>query len=104
LILCCKQLLHIPITFCCGQSCIIPILPGETNLIVNTKFEGDWCGLIPFGSPVKTTTTGLKWNLDNQTLAYGSLVSTSNELDGSGKVMIRNDEILIWTMQVRYSI
>ena len=99
-----KELPYVPILFCCGQSCLLPLPPGETELDVLTHHEGDWCGLIPLGKPVKTTTTGFCWNLNDQILAFGVLISTSNKFDGSGKVYIKNNNPLILTMHVKYSI
>lgn len=55
------------------------------------------CGLIPLGQPCKSvTTSGLKWNLEGQSLEFGGLVSTSNHILDS-TVTIRCSSPLIFT-------
>lgn len=59
--------------------------------------ERIWCSLIPIGHPVVCSTSGLRWNLDERVMEFGSLVSTSNTYSEQ-EVEIKNDSAVLWCM------
>lgn len=73
--------------------------PGRHVIIPDRNLEGPTCGLIPIGAPVdNVTTSGLKWNLSNQTLNFGGLVSTSNRIVDTEVVVDTPNGYLLWTI------
>ncbi|XP_048536070.1 thiamine pyrophosphokinase 3-like isoform X2 [Triticum urartu] len=87
-----------------GDDCLIFLLPRTHthNIHIERSVEGPHCGLIPIGAPsTSTTTTGLRWNLDNTHMSFGGLISTSNTVD-EDQVMVTSDSDLIWTISLRH--
>ncbi|KAK2583349.1 hypothetical protein KPH14_009347 [Odynerus spinipes] len=77
--------------------------PGFHRIMVPDELlqGNNWCGLLPIGAPAKhISTTGLKWNLDNASMQFGGLVSTSNTYDKCPEVTVNTDVSLIWTMGI----
>ena len=73
--------------------------------------DGPLCGLFPVGSSTATVlTSGLKWNLCEQELCMGGLVSSSNEIvyttsavsDDSceAEVVVHTSHPILWTCQI----
>ncbi|KAL6443866.1 hypothetical protein ACFW04_001718 [Cataglyphis niger] len=76
--------------------------PGLHNICIPEILvqQKSWCGLIPFGCPVNCiSTSGLKWDLNNITMKFGDLVSTSNTYNNS-EVTVDTDTTVIWTMGI----
>jgi thiamine pyrophosphokinase len=82
---------------------------GETSIFLgleatktknNSISEGPTCGLIPIGQPVRSmTTTGLRWNFNQQGIEFGGLVSTSNQIT-ENEVTISSSEPFVFTAEM----
>ncbi|KAF0926198.1 hypothetical protein E2562_022035 [Oryza meyeriana var. granulata] len=86
-----------------SDDCLIFLLPSKHthNIHIERSIEGPHCGLIPIGAPsTTTTTTGLRWNLDNTCMSFGGLISTSNIVEEECVTVI-SDSDLIWTISLR---
>ncbi|KAG9283281.1 thiamine pyrophosphokinase 1 [Astyanax mexicanus] len=103
-----QKMTELPVVVIQGSSLACLLREGRQHrLCVNTGLEGSWCSLVPVGSPCVTTTTGLKWNLEETELAFGKLVSTSNTYEdhdpqeGRKAVTIKTDRPLLWSMGIK---
>ena len=90
----------IPLYLVSHDSIAVLLPPGETVISVDSGLEAGQCGLLPVGEPCShCTTTGLRWNLSNQAMRFGGLVSTSNQLlPGRLPVHVTISSPLLWTM------
>ncbi|KAG8052296.1 hypothetical protein GUJ93_ZPchr0001g31808 [Zizania palustris] len=64
-----------------SDDCLIRLLPKthKHEIYIESSVEGPHCGIFPVGAPSgSTTTTGLKWNLSEAEMRFGSMISTSN--------------------------
>ena len=108
-----NKIKNLPPVFLVSGNTIDWLLPAGKNIInlesesvsdaaVSQTLDADniHCGIIPIGEPChQIQTSGLKWNLcERQTLAFGSLVSTSNRII-QDIVTIENHKPLVWTMK-----
>jgi len=79
-------------------SWILP--PGQHQIMTGKRVSDDsHCGIIPLDGKAILTTSGLKWNLKQEALRFGDLVSTSNGFDlSASSVKIKTDTSVLWTM------
>ncbi|RLM91912.1 hypothetical protein C2845_PM08G12890 [Panicum miliaceum] len=78
-----------------SDDCLIRLLPKTHHheLYIESSIEGPHCGLFPVGAPsTNTTTTGLKWNLSESKMRFGSMISTSNIVQ-SEKSLLKSIEL-----------
>ncbi|XP_033311747.1 uncharacterized protein LOC117211692 isoform X1 [Bombus bifarius] len=98
-----KIIEHVQVIQIANNSLTWVLRPGLHSIIIPKILveNNSWCGLLPIGAPVNSIiTTGLKWNLNNATLQFGSLVSSSNTYDNCSEVTINTDSPVIWTMGI----
>ena len=74
----------------------LPVFPGNTQIDLSESWTR--CGLIPIERSV-VTTTGLQWNVHQQVMELGGLVSSSNQATAR-QVTITSSGKLLWTASV----
>ncbi|GAB5029798.1 thiamin pyrophosphokinase 1 [Nannochloropsis oceanica] len=92
-----------------GNESVAFLLPEGRNWVEpDGRMEGPLCGLIPLGRQCREIRTrGLKWDLRGESMEFGGLVSTSNEVvgerreDGREGVWIETSDPVIWTMALK---
>ena len=90
--------------FLISDSNLCFLLPvGNNRLTFPPGTEGQFCGLVPMGEPANcVTTTGLKWNVKNEELKFGGLISTSNKFE-LNVVSVETDTPLLFTCTFQYT-
>ena len=66
-------------------------------------FQTIRCGLVPLVECPHVTTSGFRWNVEDETLAFGKLVSTSNEfaVDVDFAKVNNPENPLLFTLQMK---
>ncbi|KAI9579961.1 thiamin pyrophosphokinase 1 [Glossina fuscipes] len=84
-----------------GSSLTWLLRPGKHSISVPQDLvkKQRWCSLIPISGEMTVHTRGLKWNIENDTLCFGGLVSTSNTYS-SCRVIVETSGTLVWSMGV----
>ena len=95
-----EALCGLPLFLLSEDSIAVMLRAGQSSIATDTGLERGYCGLLPIGEPCSScTTTGLQWNLTNQAMRFGGLVSTSNLLAlGHRSVHVTTSSPLLWTM------
>ncbi|XP_015915977.2 thiamine pyrophosphokinase 1 [Parasteatoda tepidariorum] len=74
---------------------------GSHKIHITDEMMSSHVGLVPLGKEcTNVSTTGLKWNLTQDKMNFGGLISTCNLFD-SNVVTVSTDTPLIWTMEVK---
>jgi len=98
-----KEIIALPVFLISSSSLTWLLSKGQhkikcKDLVTNESH----CGLIPLDGKSVVTTTGLKWNLSEDELRFGNVVSTSNGFDCTSEfVNIDTSNVLLWTMDLK---
>ena len=87
-------------------NCATLLTPGVDHSIeLVSGVEGPGCALLPVGNRCDSvSTSGLKWNLVEQPLALGELISSSNRVvSADGVVSVRTSQPLLWCCGAKLS-
>ncbi|KJA22890.1 hypothetical protein HYPSUDRAFT_138327 [Hypholoma sublateritium FD-334 SS-4] len=76
---------------------------GEHEIEIEHDIMGQTCGILPVGiDSTVLSTSGLRWNLENQLSSFDGLISTSNHLVPEEKtVRIRTSKPVWWTAELK---
>nr|CDS29031.1 thiamin pyrophosphokinase 1 [Hymenolepis microstoma] len=92
-----KDLSKFPVIIVTEASISCLLEEGENDINMDSFPLHQHCGLIPLGRPIKTTTSGLQWDLKEDFLDFEGLVSTSNRTVNP-TVKVYCDGPLLWTI------
>lgn len=73
---------------------------GKNVIYVDQRVFKKNCGLLPIGEKCIVTTTGLKYNLNNEQLSFDTIISSSNEITEE-KVQVISSAPLLWFSQLK---
>jgi thiamine pyrophosphokinase len=91
--------LHFRLVLLNEHNCAVLLNTGHHTIELQHHM-GRTCGLIPMGGPCESvTTTGFEWDLNQQSMEFGGLVSTSNRLTGT-HATVETSHALLLTIQV----
>lgn len=85
----------------CGNSLSFLLQPGHHTIHIPATLaeKQDWCALIPFREATLLRTMGLKWNITDQLLQFGSQISTSNTYAANTRMVeVLTDKPVLWSM------
>ncbi|TFK40306.1 thiamine pyrophosphokinase Thi80 [Crucibulum laeve] len=75
---------------------------GTHDIAIDHDVLGQTCGLLPVGiDSTKLSTSGLKWNLNEDISSFDGLVSTSNHLVPGQDVRISTTRPIWWTVELK---
>ncbi|CDW53459.1 thiamin pyrophosphokinase 1 [Trichuris trichiura] len=91
---------EVPLFLWHKESLLFLLPQGEHRILLDRSLTTGKCGLIPVGRPVKQVfTSGLRWDLNGHQLAFGELVSSSNEVVGN-QVTVNTSDTLLFTLEL----
>lgn len=78
------------------------LLPGDNEIHIPEHLRKFWCSLVPFQHQTTASSSGLRWNLNETTLEFGGIVSTSNkyEANSTKSVQVSTNKALLWSMGI----
>lgn len=84
-----------------GENNFLFLLKKGNNIIhIDRRIFNKMCGIIPIGEKCKVTTTGLKYNLNNEQLSFCHLISTSNEIVND-QIRVSSTAPILWFSELK---
>ncbi|KAI6175004.1 Thiamine pyrophosphokinase [Aphelenchoides bicaudatus] len=89
-------------TYVVDSKNLVTILPtGSSEIHLDKTKLTNKCGLLPLCQrETRVTSEGLKWNLNDQCLEYGGLVSSSNEIE-SEELLVHTNTPIVFSCELR---